>query len=99
MRWPILELGSALFSVESSMIRTETATIVFTDIVGSTERSIQLGHQAYEAIRSSHFDALRLAAAVHLGREIKSTGDGLVFAFASAGEAVASMIKMQQAVE
>jgi hypothetical protein len=42
---------------------------------------------------------LRLAAAVHRGTEIKSVGDGLVFAFPSAAEAVECMIRMQQAVD
>src|SRR5215831_7804504 len=82
-----------------SMIRTETATVVFTDLVGSTELSVRLGHDAYEAVRRSHFDSLRLAASVHQGNEIKSTGDGLVFAFSSAGEALACMIRMQQTVD
>jgi class 3 adenylate cyclase/tetratricopeptide (TPR) repeat protein len=81
------------------MIRTQTATVVFTDFVGSTEASIRLGHDAYDAMRRSHFDALRLAASIHRGSEIKSTGDGLIFAFASAGDAVACMIRMQQAID
>jgi class 3 adenylate cyclase len=81
------------------MIRTETATVVFTDLVGSTELSVRLGHDAYDTVRRSHFDSLRLAASVHQGSEIKSTGDGLVFAFASAGEAVACMIRMQQTTD
>ena len=71
------------------MIRTETATIVFTDLVGSTELLVRLGHDAYEAVRRSHFDSLRLAASVHQGSEINGNGDGLIFAFRSASEAVA----------
>jgi class 3 adenylate cyclase len=81
------------------MIRTETATIVFTDLVGSTELLVRLGHDAYEAVRRSHFDSLRLAASVHQGSEINSNGDGLVFAFRSAGEAMACMIRMQQGAD
>ncbi|MGA2128646.1 MAG: AAA family ATPase, partial [Xanthobacteraceae bacterium] len=81
------------------MIRTETATVVFTDIVGSTELSSRLGHDAYEAVRRAHFETLRLAASIHHGVEIKSTGDGLVFAFTSAAEAVACMIRMQRSVD
>ncbi len=80
------------------MIRTQTTTVVFTDLVGSTELAVRLGHDAYEAMRRSHFESLRLSASVHQGSEVKSTGDGLVFAFASAAEAVASMIRMQQSV-
>jgi class 3 adenylate cyclase/tetratricopeptide (TPR) repeat protein len=80
------------------MIRTQTTTVVFTDLVGSTELAVRLGHDAYEAMRRTHFESIRLAALVHQGSEIKSTGDGLVFAFVSAAEAVAGMIRMQQAV-
>jgi predicted ATPase/class 3 adenylate cyclase len=81
------------------MIHTETATVVFTDLVGSTELATRLGHEAYEAVRRAHFGMLRMAAAIHQGREVKSTGDGLLFTFASAAEAVACMIRMQQMVE
>jgi len=81
------------------MVHTQTTTLVFTDLVGSTELSVRLGHDAYEAVRRSHFDSLRLAASVHRGNEIKSTGDGLLFAFDSASEAVACMIRMQQTTD
>jgi predicted ATPase/class 3 adenylate cyclase len=80
------------------MIRTEMATVVFTDIVGSTELASRLGFEAYESLRRSHFKMLRLAVSAHQGSEIKSTGDGLTIAFTSAGEAVACMIRMQQMV-
>jgi class 3 adenylate cyclase len=82
-----------------TMIRTETATVVFTDLVSSTELVSRLGHDGYEAVRRPHFESLRLAASVHQGCEIKSTGDGLVFAFTSAAKAIACMIRMQQAAD
>ena len=41
------------------MARTETVTVVFTDLVGSTELASRLGHDAYEALRHAHFTALR----------------------------------------
>lgn len=81
------------------MIHTEMAVVVFTDIVDSTQLASELGFDAYEAVRRSHFEALRLAISVHRGREIKSTGDGLTIAFTSASDAVACMIRMQQMVD
>ncbi len=78
------------------MVRTETATVVFTDLVGSTELANRLGHDAYEAVRRAHFDTLRIAASQSQGSEIKSTGDGMVFTFGSASDALACMIRMQQ---
>ncbi len=81
------------------MARTETVTVVFTDLVGSSELAGLVGHDAYEAFRHSHFEALRSAVAKHNGREIKTTGDGLMLCFASAADAVACTIAMQQAAD
>ena len=80
------------------MARTETVTALFTDLVGSTELANQLGHDSYEALRHSHFHALRAAIARHNGIEIKTTGDGLMVCFASAADAVACAVSMQRAI-
>ncbi|HWQ28903.1 MAG TPA: adenylate/guanylate cyclase domain-containing protein, partial [Dehalococcoidia bacterium] len=81
------------------MARTETVTVAFTDLVGSTELASRLGHDAYEALRREHFAALRTAAAAHGGVVVKSTGDGLMLRFDSAASAIACVIAMQQATE
>ena len=47
------------------MARTETITVVFTDLVGSTELASRLGHDAYEALRQKHFAALRSVRSRH----------------------------------
>jgi predicted ATPase/class 3 adenylate cyclase len=79
------------------MARTETVTVLFTDLVRSTELASTLGHDSYEDLRDTHFRTLRSAALEHNGVEIKTTGDGLMLAFASAADAVACAIAMQQA--
>ena len=81
------------------MARTETVTVVFTDLVGSTELAGQLGHDAYEALRHEHFSALRAAVAKHGGTEVKTTGDGLMLRFDSAASAIACAVAMQQATD
>ena len=53
------------------MARTETVTVVFTDLVGSTELASRLGHDAYEAPRHEHFAALRTAVTKHGGSEVE----------------------------
>jgi class 3 adenylate cyclase/tetratricopeptide (TPR) repeat protein len=78
------------------MARTETVTVAFTDLVGSTELASRVGHDAYELLRHSHFDGLRVAVTNHNGSEIKTTGDGLMLRFSSAADAVACAIAMQQ---
>jgi class 3 adenylate cyclase len=80
-------------------MRTETVAVALTDVVGSTELASRLGHGAYEALRREHFQLLRTVLAAHRGTEVKSTGDGLMIAFASAVDAVDCCVAMQQALE
>ncbi len=73
-----------------------TATVLFTDLVGSTELMSQLGDRAFDDLRRGHFAALSKAVAAHDGEEIKNTGDGLMAVFPSAAEAVEAAVAMQQ---
>ena len=77
---------------------TRTVTVLFTDIVGSTDLLARLGPSVGEAARSSHFAEMRSALAVHRGREVKNLGDGFMAAFDSAGDALACAVTMQRAV-
>lgn len=77
------------------MGRTGTVSVLFTDIVGSTELAVRLGEQAYDEVRRRHFTALRTALAEHDGTEVKNTGDGLMAVFTSAVDAVECAVTMQ----
>ena len=81
------------------MTGTQTVTVLFTDIVGSTELSARLGPAATDRVRQSHFSLLRQALAGNDGTEVKNLGDGLMAVFGSASAAVACAVAMQQAVE
>ena len=72
-------------------------TILFTDLVGSTTLFDRHGDEAADAVRRGHFALLRRAVAEHGGREIKSTGDGLMVVFSSAVAAVRCAVQMQRA--
>ncbi len=52
----------------------EIVTLLFTDLVGSTELLGQLGEQGAEALRRTHFDLIREAAAARsaTGRSLMS---------------------------
>jgi hypothetical protein len=57
------------------------ATVLFTDIVGSTERSASLGDHAWSGLRAQH-DAIARAMITRVrGREIKTMGDGFLATF------------------
>ena len=73
-------------------------TLLFTDLVGSTELLGQLGDDEAERLRRVHFGLLRDVAAAHGGQEVKNLGDGLMVAFSSAVNAVSCAVAIQQAV-
>lgn len=73
-------------------------TLLFTDIVGSTERLDRLGDDAYDRLRRTHFRLLRDVVAARGGNEVKNLGDGLFVTFPSVVNAVTAAIEMQQAV-
>ncbi len=76
--------------------KAETVTILFTDLVGSTELLQRAGDEQAQRIFKAHHRLLREAVEAHGGHEVKWLGDGLMVAFDSAHEAVKCAIAMQQ---
>jgi len=64
------------------------ATIVFTDLVGSTAKARQLGDEQWRQLLSEHETLVRHELEAFRGREIKTTGDGFVAIFDSPTRAV-----------
>jgi tetratricopeptide (TPR) repeat protein len=71
-------------------------TVLFTDVVNSTELLTRLGDDRAEAVRRAHFATLRDAIEQHHGREVKTMGDGFMVVFASAVDALACAVAIQQ---
>jgi hypothetical protein len=61
------------------------ATVLFTDIVGSTERATQLGDAEWRAILDRHDRVLATEIEQGRGRLIKTTGDGALATFDGPG--------------
>ena len=78
---------------------TENVTVLFTDLVGSTQLQSSVTPNVADAIRRDHFTVLRRSIAEAGGREVKNLGDGLMVVFASASAAIACAVSMQQGVE
>jgi class 3 adenylate cyclase len=57
------------------MGRTGTVTVLFTDVVGSTDLLTRLGEREWNDVLRQHFAVLRTAIAEHDGSEVKNTGD------------------------
>ena len=64
-------------------------TLLFTDIVGSTEMAEQLGDRSWKHVLASHNEAIRSLIGTHRGREVGTTGDGFLATFDSPAQAIA----------
>ena len=64
------------------------ATVLFTDIVGSTERAAELGDRAWRDLLSAHHAKARAELARYRGREIDTAGDGFLATFDGPARAV-----------
>jgi class 3 adenylate cyclase len=69
-------------------VREGLQTIVFTDIVGSTELTQRLGDAAAQERVRAHDEAVRSELQLMGGTEIKHTGDGIMASFPSASRAI-----------
>ncbi|HUF59876.1 MAG TPA: tetratricopeptide repeat protein [Actinomycetota bacterium] len=63
-------------------------TVLFTDIVGSTERAAALGDHRWHPILEAHNRAVRETLRRHRGREIATAGDGFLALFDSPERAI-----------
>lgn len=57
------------------------ATVLFTDIVGSTERAAELGDRRWQELLGGYYALARRELERFRGREVKTTGDGFLATF------------------
>ncbi|MGH9037661.1 MAG: adenylate/guanylate cyclase domain-containing protein, partial [Acidimicrobiia bacterium] len=74
-------------------------TLLFTDLVGSTELLDRLGDDAGEQVRRTHFRLVREAVVGAGGQEVKNLGDGLMVVFESAVAGVGCAVAIQRTME
>jgi len=92
--------GLAQLSLDrGAVVTTQTVTVLFTDMVGSTELSSRLDPEAANRFRQNHFSLLRQALAATDGAEVKNLGDGLMAVFSTPSAALDCAVAMQQAIE
>ena len=56
-------------------------TVMFTDVVGSTERAAAAGDARWRSLMDSHDQLVRSGLERHRGREVKTMGDGFLATF------------------
>jgi class 3 adenylate cyclase len=64
------------------------ATLLFTDIVGSTERAAEVGDRAWRELLDRHDQLIRRQIERFRGREVNTVGDGFVVTFDGPGRAI-----------
>jgi class 3 adenylate cyclase len=72
----------------SAASRRVLATILFTDIVGSTARATELGDKAWRELLLAHDATVRREMARFRGSEVKSLGDGFLILFDGPARAI-----------
>jgi len=90
------ELIDAAKGMSSSLGQEGTATIMFTDIVGSTALNAQVGDQAWAATINNHFSEIRGIVENDGGEVVKSLGDGTMTSFPSVAGALRSSIEVHR---
>ena len=75
------------------------ATVMFTDIVGSTRRAADLGDRHWRDLLERHDNLFRRALDRHRGREVKRTGDGFLATFDGPARAIRCAASITEAVE
>jgi class 3 adenylate cyclase/predicted alpha/beta hydrolase len=74
------------------------ATVLFTDIVGSTEKASTLGDRAWRDLLARHHAAIRREIAHFRGREIATAGDGFLVLFDGPARGVRCGLAVRDAV-
>jgi class 3 adenylate cyclase len=75
------------------------ATVLFTDIVGSTERAVELGDHRWRDLLEAHHDTVRRQLSAHGGHEIHTAGDGFLATFDGPARAVLAAVAIRDAVQ
>jgi class 3 adenylate cyclase len=74
------------------------ATVMFTDIVGSTETAARLGDSAWRSLLARHDELTHEQLVRHRGRPVKSLGDGVLATFDGPARAIRCALALRDAV-
>jgi class 3 adenylate cyclase len=73
-------------------------TVLFTDIVGSTERAREVGDRRWRDLLDRHDAMAGTIVRRHGGRVVKTTGDGILATFDAPGRAVQAAVALREEV-
>lgn len=94
----LVESMGAESADSTRMAPTGTATLMFTDIVGSTALATTLGEAAWLAVIETHLRATKRTVEAVGGEVVKTLGDGGMFAFPTGTSALNAAMGIQREV-
>jgi class 3 adenylate cyclase len=74
------------------------ATVLFTDIVGSTEKAAELGDRTWRDVLDAHDRSVRRQLERYRGQEVNTIGDGFLATFDGPGRAIQCACAIRDAV-
>jgi class 3 adenylate cyclase/pimeloyl-ACP methyl ester carboxylesterase len=83
---------------QSPSVERELATVLFTDIVGSTDLAAEIGDARWLQLRAMHDEVVRRNLAGFRGREIDTTGDGFLATFDGPARAIHCAVQIRDAI-
>jgi class 3 adenylate cyclase len=83
-----LEAFLASVREEEAALDRRLATVLFTDLVGSTDRACEIGDSCWKDLLQKHNAIVRAFLARYRGNEVKTTGDGFLATFDGPARAV-----------
>jgi class 3 adenylate cyclase len=90
--------GGAGFDVQAGESARVMATILFTDMVGSTELAEKAGDAAWKRTVAMHDDVVRTVLVRFGGREVETAGDSFLVVFDSAERAIRCGLELVEAL-
>jgi pimeloyl-ACP methyl ester carboxylesterase len=98
---------SLLAEIEEFLTGTRSApdydrvlsTVLFTDIVGSTERARELGDRGWHEVLDEHHTRVRDVLAQYRGREVDTAGDGFFASFDGPARAIRAACAIREGVQ
>ncbi|MGH9363265.1 MAG: adenylate/guanylate cyclase domain-containing protein, partial [Thermoanaerobaculia bacterium] len=90
-----LQRGERLYAEPVRML----ATVLFTDIVGSTERAAEVGDRRWADLLRNYRGVVRAELSRYQGREVDAAGDGFLATFDGAGRAIRCALSITSAVK
>jgi pimeloyl-ACP methyl ester carboxylesterase len=96
----LTEIEEFLTGTRSAPARDRVlSTVLFTDIVGSTERARELGDRGWHDVLDEHHARVRDVLEQYRGREVDTAGDGFFASFDGPARAIRAACAIRQDVE